>query len=153
MRSCYPNRRRPKSSRGELTFSADLKASLEKADRENRRVFVDFTGVTCTNCKLNERNVFPQQAIAELLAKYRRVQLFTDVVPDKLFSGPVSIERAEAFAQANLQFQREKFGSEQLPLYAIIDPSGGRARVTAIYTEGKINKVDDFIKFLEDGIK
>ena len=138
---------------GELSYSANLADSLKKAEREGQRVFVDFTGQTCTNCKLNERNVFPKPQVHDLLGKYQRVQLYTDTIPEHLFSGPIDIDLNKQFTRANLDFQSKHFGSEQLPLYAVIDPSGGRARVVGIYTEGKINDVEKFVKFLEDGLK
>ena len=53
---------------------------MDVAKRENKLVFVDFTGINCTNCAKNEHSVFPQPQIAELLKQYVLVQLYTDKV-------------------------------------------------------------------------
>jgi thiol:disulfide interchange protein len=115
-----------------------------------RFIFVDFTGETCTNCKLNERNVFPQPAVAEVLGKYTKVQLYTDIVPKFLYGGAVpSDAEREADAARNKQIQIERFGSEQLPLYVLIEPqANGEAKVLGVYEEGKINNVPAFVDFL-----
>jgi thiol:disulfide interchange protein len=115
-----------------------------------RFIFVDFTGETCTNCKLNERNVFPQPAVAELLGKYTKVQLYTDIVPKFLYGGAVpSDAEREAEAGRNKQIQIDRFGSEQLPLYVLIEPQAtGEAKVLGVYEEGKINNVPAFVEFL-----
>ena len=43
------------------------------------------------------------------------------------------------------------FGSEQLPLYVILKPkSDDTIEVVGIYSEGKINDVEGFKKFLAD---
>ncbi len=115
-----------------------------------RLIFLDFTGETCTNCKLNEENVFPQPAVAELLGKYTKVQLYTDVVPKALYTGtpPANADR-RAEARRNKDIQIDRFGSEQLPLYVLIEPqANGEAKVLGVYEEGKINDVPAFVEFL-----
>src|SRR5262249_21396484 len=55
--------------RSDLPWSANLKQALAdaRADRqrtgERKLVFIDFTGVTCTNCKYNERAIFSKAEI------------------------------------------------------------------------------------------
>ena len=52
--------------------------------------------------------------------------------------------------EANLWFQKEAFGTEQLPLYVILEPlPGGRVRVVDRYDEGKINDEGAFAAFLK----
>jgi thiol:disulfide interchange protein DsbD len=134
--------------------SGDLKRSLEVAHERDERVFVDFTGVTCTNCKLNEENVFPKPNIRALLERYRSVQLYTDDVPSSLYETAPGGDKRYDDAQANLNFQRTYFGTEQLPLYAILKPlPGGKAMVLAVYAEGKINNEAAFIEFLKNGLR
>ena len=61
-----PEYREP-SAASELTWSGDLRHSLEDAGGSGGLVFVDFTGETCSNCRLNEQNVFTQPEIRDLL--------------------------------------------------------------------------------------
>jgi thiol:disulfide interchange protein DsbD len=117
-------------------------------------VFVDFTGVTCTNCKLNEREVFTKQAVKDLFKQYTLVQMYTDTIPDVFYDSAPGLERREADAMANLEFEKKAFGEEQLPLYVILKPEpGGKTTVIGIYGEGKINNEAAFIEFLKNGLK
>src|SRR5207302_1810939 len=71
----------PEPSQSDLPNSGDLKGTLDDALQERKKtgqpqfVFVDFTGVTCTNCKYNERNVFTRGEMRRLFKNYRLVQL------------------------------------------------------------------------------
>jgi thiol:disulfide interchange protein len=137
----------------------DLNRGLEEAKKQNKMVFIDFTGVTCTNCKINEANVFPMKDVRELLKKFVLVQLYTDRVPDKLYSsderssfqGSATKQRADA--NKNLDFQKLKFNTEQLPLYVVVKPDADGFIEVARYDEGKINDVSAFVNFLKAGLQ
>jgi thiol:disulfide interchange protein DsbD len=145
----------PDEGQSELPWKGDLKQGLGEALAKNKLVFVDFTGVTCTNCKINESNVFPRPEIKDLLKQYSLVQLYTDKVPDKYYPPEErarfgnSTARQREDAAANLNFQREKFDTEQLPLYVILKPlADGSFKEVARYAEGKINSEVAFANFL-----
>ncbi|MGL6094736.1 MAG: protein-disulfide reductase DsbD family protein, partial [Fimbriiglobus sp.] len=145
----------------EESWSADLPGTLDRLRKEKAagkavkpQVFVDFTGVTCTNCRYNENNVFTRPEVRALLEKYTLVQMYTDDVPANLYTIPPPAADRTAEAQANVGFQRAVFGTEQLPLYAILEPQvSGGVRVVGVYEEGKINDVPGFVRFLSDGLK
>ena len=144
----------PEATKGakELPWSADLPAAIDKArmmaGKDGRYIFIDFTGETCTNCKLNEKNVFPMPEVDELLRRYTLVGLYTDGVPIDFFRSPPFDRDAEA--KVNGRFQSDAFGTSQLPLYAILEPlADGTIRVVDVYDEGKINDVPRFIAFLK----
>ena len=143
-----------------LAWGTDLPDALKKAGDDGQRtgtpklVFVDFTGVTCTNCKANEGKVFPQPAVHDLMRRYALVQMYTDDVPADFYASAVTNGQRNAEAQANLAFQKKVFGTEQLPLYVILEPTtGGGAKVRGVYSEGLINDVPGFVKFLEEPLK
>lgn len=139
----------PAAADDDLPWAADLKAAVEKPAAGKPLVFVDFTGVTCTNCKLNEQNVFTNPRVRALLSRYTLVQMYTDEVPAAFFTAPPAAGARDAEARHNLNFQRDVFGTEQLPLYVILEPVyGGGARVVGVYDEGKINDVAKFTEFL-----
>jgi thiol:disulfide interchange protein DsbD len=132
-----------------LQWTADLPRAVRHAAATRQKVFVDFTGKTCTNCRINERNVFTRPEIRELFRKYQLVQMYTDVVPAEFYSSGTTDERREKDAAANLEFQKRKFEDEQLPLYVILEPQpDGRVLVVDRYDEGKINDVEKFTEFL-----
>ena len=137
----------------DLPWGPDLEKGLKEAGEKGRLVFVDFTGVTCTNCKINEANIFAKREYKELLKRYTLVQLFTDKVPTEMYpsseSGKLTLARQIDDAGKNLAFQREKFNTEQLPLYVILRPTGkGQYQEVARYDEGKINNEEAFAQFL-----
>jgi thiol:disulfide interchange protein len=141
---------------GELPWLGKLDSGLARAQEKQGLVFVDFTGVTCTNCDYNESNVFTQPAVRSLLEKYTLVKLYTDRVPNKYYSLQELAQlgsgtaRQKSDARANRNFQAEKFNDTQLPLYAILQPSGGGAfREIDRYAEGKINDPEGFVRFLQ----
>ncbi len=137
-------------SSGEAGVSSDLRKTLEEARRTKKLVFVDFTGVTCTNCRLNEKAVFPQPAVAELMKKYLTVQMYTDTIPTQLYETPPNEDKRDADAIINLEFQKKNFKDERLPLYAILKPEdNGKIRIIGVYEESKINDVTAFTEFLK----
>jgi thiol:disulfide interchange protein DsbD len=146
---------------GKLPWVGDLKKSLDEAQAESQRsgrqkfVFVDFTGESCTNCKLNEESVFRKPEVQELFKSYKLAQLFTDKVPNKYYPSSIvkqfrgSTERQQADAELNRKFQQQAFGTIQLPLYVILKPTPeGPIEVVGTYSEGKINNEAAFVEFL-----
>ncbi len=112
-----------------LSWQTDYAAALAQAKAEGKPLFVDFTGVTCTNCRWNEINVFPRSEVKSQLGKYVRVQLYTDRPGDA----------------ANQHLQLTKFGDVALPLYAVVDPQ--TEAVVGKYA-GTITSAPDFTRFL-----
>jgi hypothetical protein len=72
--------------------------------------------------------------------------LYAPAARDQLGSGTT---RQRADALKNLAFQRERFNTEQLPLYVILQPlPDGSFKELARYEEGKINDIAGFAQFL-----
>ena len=121
------NRFSPQSSEPAWIIN-DYPAALAKAKAENKRVFVDFTGYTCTNCRWMEANVFPRPEVAAAMGKFVLVRLYTD--------GDGEIYEKQQ------QMEQDMFGTVALPFYAVIDGDGkvissfpGLTRNTAEFTE------------------
>ena len=117
------------SSDSGLSWLTDYDAALAQARAEGKPLFVDFTGVTCTNCRWNEKNVFPRDDVKRELSQYVRVQLYTDRPGDVL----------------NQKLQLAKFGDVALPLYGIVNPQTGA--VVDKYA-GTITDAGGFTRFL-----
>jgi thiol:disulfide interchange protein DsbD len=113
----------PDSGEGEdLPFTGDLSDAIVKSKQDGRPIFIDFTGVTCVNCKLNEKNVFPIPGVKSLLLRYHLVQLYTDRVIDQFVPAGTPYGEKLRLAESNAQFRDSVFGVNQLPLYAIVRP-------------------------------
>jgi thiol:disulfide interchange protein DsbD len=99
------------SKSGELKWlTNDFEGALKQAKSENKLIFVDFTGYTCTNCRWMEANVFPKKEVETELAKFVRVKLFTD-------------GEGEIYERQQ-QMEQQLFGTVALPFYAIFDEHG-----------------------------
>ena len=112
-----------------LPWLTDYNAALAQAKAQGKPLFVDFTGVTCTNCRWNEKNVFPRGDVTQELSQYVRVQLYTDRPGDA----------------ANQKLQLAKFGDVALPLYGVVNPQTGA--VVDKYA-GTITDTAGFTRFL-----
>ncbi len=75
--SPYPGHGNDKEADG-LTWIADYNTAVAKAKSEGKPLFIDFTGIYCTNCRDMERNMFPRPAINERLKGYVLARLYTD---------------------------------------------------------------------------
>ncbi|ROL56646.1 DUF255 domain-containing protein [Bacteroidetes/Chlorobi group bacterium ChocPot_Mid] len=103
--------------------------ALAIAKKENKPIFIDFTGKTCTNCKKMEKNMFTKASIIELLSKMVKVKLTTDINKEPYLS--------------NKKFQLERFKSVAIPLYVILTPEG-EVIATEVYNDSE----EDFKAFL-----
>jgi len=109
------------------------KEALAQAKAENKRVFLDFTGYTCTNCKWMKANMFPKPEVTAELKNFVLVELYTD--------------GTDAASLENQQLQEKKFGTVAIPFYAVVDPSE-----TVLSTSAGLTKnLDEFLKFLKQG--
>jgi thiol:disulfide interchange protein DsbD len=107
--------------------------ALAQARRENKLVFINFTGYACTNCHWMKANMFPKPEISSLLQDYVLVDLFTD--------------GTDAVSEENQRLEEKKFGTVAIPFYAIEDPDG-----TVIATfPGLTKKATEFVSFLKRG--
>ncbi len=111
----------------------DYKTALEYSKQVNKPLFIDFTGVTCTNCRYMEINMFTRKSIKERLDQFVKVKLFTD-------------RRNEA-DQANKKMQQERYNTVELPLYVLLTPDEKKI-ATFSYTSSE----DDFRAFLDKGL-
>lgn len=113
----------------------DLDAARLRSRAENRPIFIDFTGYTCTNCRWMEANVFPKAEVEAELSKFVLLQLYTD-------------GEGEVY-QRNQQLEQEMFGTVALPFYAIVDSD---LRTIASFP-GLTRNVPEFVDFLKKAEK
>jgi thiol:disulfide interchange protein DsbD len=122
----------------ENVWIENYEAALQKARAENKPVFLNFTGVTCTNCRWMEKNMFPDPQVKKELGRFVLAELFTDrEKPDEV----------RAADEKNAERQANQFKSAALPLYAIISPDEQTLAVFPSLTRDK----QEFIGFLQRG--
>ena len=118
------------SAAGEIAWIPRYQDALVKAKAASQPMFVDFTGVTCTNCRWMEQNMFTRPEVRKLIDGYVPVELYTD--------------RAQAEDRFNAKLQVDLTKSESLPAYAIVSPDGKPLRVF----QGSTRDPQEFIRFL-----
>lgn len=112
-------------------FQNDLDSALIKAKAENKQIFLDFTGYTCTNCRWMEANVFPKSEVESELEKFILVRLYTD-------DGSENNTRQQ-------EYQEKTFQTVALPFYAVLDSSGKPVRTFS----GLTRNAQEFVDFLQ----
>ena len=88
----------------------DFEGAVKRAKSENKNVFVDFTGYTCTNCRWMEANMFVLPEVRAEMDKFVLVSLYTD-------------GEGEVYERQQ-QFQQDTFQTVALPFYAVFDAEG-----------------------------
>ena len=113
-----------------LIWHDNLADALQIAQQQQKRVFIDFTGYTCINCRWMEKSIFAKTPIlTEFRDQFILVQLYTDGGPQ---------------GEINQQLQIERFRTLALPFYVILNPQNQEiARHTGI-----MYSMDDFLRFL-----
>jgi thiol:disulfide interchange protein DsbD len=109
----------------------DYDAAIQRAKSENKRVFVDFTGYTCTNCRWMEANVFPKPEVETELRKFILLRLYTD--------------GEGAVFERHQQMEQDMFGTVALPYYAVLDGTG---RSLSSFP-GLTRNTQEFVDFLK----
>jgi thiol:disulfide interchange protein len=88
----------------------DYEQALAVARREGKRLFVDYTGYTCTNCRWMESNMFPREDVRRHMSGFVLVRLYTD--------------GEGAIFQKQQRLQQEKYKTVALPYYAVENADG-----------------------------
>ncbi len=125
-----------------LLYSLEFERAQQKAKESNTPLFLDFTGVNCPNCRKMEHTVFGDPEVHDLLAKFTRIQLYTDSVP-----GVADAEKKSQLLEGNRDKQAEWFGDVTLPAYAIVTPDGRQLAALK-----GLNSKEKFHTFLKDGL-
>lgn len=113
----------------------DLEKALAQAKSENKRVFIDFTGYTCTNCRWMEANIFVKKDVETEMSKFVLARLYTD--------GEGKIYEKQQ------QFQETNFQTVALPFYAILEADGK----TVSTFPGLTRNSAEFVAFLQKSVK
>jgi thiol:disulfide interchange protein DsbD len=111
----------------------DLDAAKREAIAQNKPIFIDFTGYTCTNCRWMEANMFPRSEIQAAMNQFVLVRLYTD-------------GDGSRFAEQQ-KWQNDHFGTVALPLYVVLAKDGS----TVATFPGLTRNTAEFLSFLQRG--
>ncbi len=142
----------------------DLREAIQCAAKQNKPLFIDFTGKTCSNCREMEQKVWSDDKVWDLLNdEFVKVALYVDVNTIELpleerYLGQNGRQIYE-LGRANLSFQAQKFDKASQPLYAIVSFNKDKSTKDVIYLNELQNPIaydrdiNKFITFLKMGVK
>jgi thiol:disulfide interchange protein DsbD len=122
------------SHAGPFARFASYEDALAAARTAKKRLFVEFTGHNCINCRKMERTVLIAPRIVDTFKNLETGSLFTDAsTPEE---------------QANLKTQTERLGGSVIPAYYVVDPASGKV----LSEEVGACSEDEFLAFLKKGL-
>lgn len=138
---------------GTVSEYDDYDDAMAAARRENKPVFVDFSGYGCVNCRKMEAAVLDNEDVHTMIKdNFVVVTLMTD---DRTpLKTPVEVTEngkkllLETVGEKWSYLQRVKFGTNAQPYYVILNAEGSLLSGPYGYDEN----IARFSRFLEDGI-
>jgi len=131
----------------------DYDEGMAVAARENKPVFVDFSGYGCVNCRKMEGAVLDQADIKTMIDdNFVVIKLMVD--EKKALPQPRNVVEngreitLDTYGELWSYLQRSKFGANAQPYYVVLDTQGRLLSGPYSYDEN----VAKFAKFLEQGI-
>ncbi len=141
----------------EFKIYRDLEEAMAVAKKENKPLFIDFTGWACVNCRKMEETVWIDPVIAETLReKYIMVSLYVDEKIElpanqqmvyKTHDGRLKEIKTVGNKWATLQ--SETFQNQAQPFYAVISADS----TLLIPTEDYNTDVEEYSNWLNCGIQ
>jgi thiol:disulfide interchange protein DsbD len=130
----------------------DYKQALEESKKQNKPLFVDFTGHACVNCRKMEEYVWAKPEVMKRLQNdFIIVSLYADerkVLPEnEWYTSARDGKIKKTIGEQNQDLQITKYNFSAQPQYVIID---GNENMLSGPTFFDTNE-DNFISFLEKG--
>jgi thiol:disulfide interchange protein DsbD len=152
--SLYEGYHTKEGSYGLIKF-LEYEEGMEFAKKQNKPVFLDFTGIGCTNCKKMEASVFGEDKVLPLLRdKYVIIALYVDsresLPEDKQYvsTNGGKERKIKTVGQKWSDFQSSRYGVNALPYYILLDHNEKMLAEPRAYD----TNVDAFAEFLNKGI-
>lgn len=135
------------------THFTDYDKAIEYAQKENKPLFIDFSGYGCVNCRKMEAAVFTDPKVEAIL---NNNYVFVTLMVDSKKDLPTPIEVQERGKTITLTtegdkwsyLQRYKFGANAQPYYILLSPDGKILAPPYGYNEN----IQEFVNFLKSGL-
>ena len=132
----------------------DYEQGLACAKKLNKPIIIDFTGHGCVNCKMMEKNVWPDPEVLKRLKEdYIIISLFvddrTELPESEWITSTFDKKIKNTIGKKNVDFEITRFNVNAQPYYVLLDTSGN------ILTDPKAYdlNVPAFVKFLDTGLE
>ena len=133
----------------------DYDQALECSKKQNKPIFVDFTGHGCVNCREMEANVWADPAVLKMLKNdFVVVALYvddkTELPESEWYTSDRDGKIKKTIGKKYADIQISRFNINAQPYYVILDGDGKKLTQKA----HSYNKnVSEFIDFLNEGIE
>lgn len=129
-----------------LEFALYFDKAQQIAEKQNRPLLIDFTGVNCTNCRDMELKM-AQPEWKERIEKFIGVKLYVDVPQIPTIHDRTEGERLRA---ANAALELELLQDSSMPAYAVVTPNG-QTLLASYFGAESAASAGTFVQFLDDG--
>ena len=105
----------------------DYQEALAASKKLNKPLMLDFTGITCVNCRKMETQVWSNEAVLKMLKEdFIIVSLYCDatqveIPKDAQFESQFLGATVESLGQYNSDLQATKYNSNTQPIYFFVD--------------------------------
>lgn len=99
------------AKKSEEGWIASYDLAVEEAKKTGKPIFIDFTGIYCSNCRYMEKNVLNKPPVEEELKNFVLAKLYTD-------------RRDNPEDQRYQQLKIDLTGSASNPVYAVVNAEG-----------------------------
>lgn len=137
-----------------LTGYFDFDQGLACAKAINKPLFIDFTGHGCVNCREMESSVWSDPRVLRILQEeYLIVALYvddkTELPEEEWVTSTYDNKVKKTIGRKFSDFQITKFNVNAQPFYVLM----GHNNEVLVQPRAYNLDVDEFVKFLEDGVK
>ena len=136
----------PKTDASETVFD-DYENGMAAARKAGKKVFLDFTGYGCVNCRKMEAAVFTDERVKAKMSDFIVIRLYVDdrtELPQKMYVKENTEKVLRTVGDKWSLLEEHKFGQITQPLYAILDAEGNALTTTYSYDED----VEKFLRWL-----
>ncbi len=138
----------PHGLQGYFDFEEGLACAIE----QDKPIFLDFKGHSCSNCKLMEAKVWPDPRVLKSLSEdFIIIALYTDdktkLPESEWFTSTYDGKVRKTLGRKNMDFEITHFNTNTQPLYVIVDHDLN----TLAGPVGLDLNVQNFIDFLNKG--
>ena len=129
----------------------DFEQGMAFAKEKNMPVFLDFTGHTCANCRKMEQDVWPDDAVRELLLKeYVMISMYAD--DETKFETPKVTpdgKKLRTVGDWTKYYQGLHYGTVAQPYYVLMDHDESSLNTPKGYTPD----IATYVNFLKEGVE
>jgi thiol:disulfide interchange protein len=130
----------------------DYQQAVEYAKQVNKPIMIDFTGISCGNCRKMEESVWPDPRVLALIKNdFVLTSLFVDdptPLPDSLqYVSKTTGEKVETYGNKWSDMEASLYNYSTQPLYVLVDAKGNQLAAPTGYNPN----IEEYLQFLTSG--